>query len=118
MNTIYTQHEKAFANVSAYVIMFGGELLARVNIKYGATVHAYVHAAGTSMVKGTASGGGYDRTSTAVIRAASKIVPVSPHSGEEFADVATLVTVMRNAPDGLDWETVLRNAGYNIIQAI
>lgn len=118
MSSIYQQQEKAFANVGAYVLMYGGEVLGRITIKYGARVTAYVHIHGTAMVKGTAGGGGYDRTSAAIINAAATINATNPHTGTLDTDAKAFAAIMVNAQDGLDWETVLRKAGYVVLRAI
>lgn len=107
MSDIYDQHAKAFANVSAYVIMKGADRVATVAFKYprdGASrLWAYVHWIGTPMVRGYAGGYGYDKHSAACADAARKIAKAN---GPE------------SVPDGHYWNDHLRKAGFEVWQAV
>lgn len=78
MSDIYDQHRAAFANVSAYVILRGGERVATIAFKFprdgAGRLYAYVHWIGVPMVRGFAAGGGYDKRSAAVADAAQKAI--------------------------------------------
>lgn len=67
------QHDKAFKSVSAYVIIKNGVCLARINIKYGVTVQAFIITKHSKYYKGKAGGGGYDKKMAAMADAASKL---------------------------------------------
>ena len=75
---IYKQHETAFKGVSAYVIASPtGERVATIAFKYAASglrTICYMHWLGSPMVKGIASGGGYDKASAAAERARAEAV--------------------------------------------
>jgi len=131
MTNIYDQHRAAFANVSAYVILDGAELVAKVAIKFprdGASRdYAYVHFMGEPMVRGFAGGGGYDKRSAACADAACKL-PLhlsnasypdgTPHyteaQKERFAAFRNLMT----ADDGHTWDRRLADFGFTVIQAV
>src|SRR4051812_8286161 len=77
MADIYDQHKAAFANVSAFVVLKDGERVATVAIKFprdgAGRLYAYVHWIGLEMVRGSATGYGYDKRSAAVSSAAGKL---------------------------------------------
>ena len=62
MSDIYEQHKAAFSNVSAFVIVKGGERVATIAFKFprdgAGRLFAYVHWLGEEMIRGYASGGG------------------------------------------------------------
>ena len=117
MTSIYDQHDAAFANVSAFVILKGAERVATVAIKFpkdgAGRLYAYVHWIGTEMVRGMAGGYGYDKRTAAVSNAAEKLdVPVEHKSAH--ADFA----VSLRDPDGRDWTRKLEDAGFTVLQAV
>jgi hypothetical protein len=73
MSDIYKLHDAAFYHVSSWIISKDGEKLATISIKHprdGASrLYAYVHWLGIPMVRGFASGYGYDKRSAAVANA-------------------------------------------------
>jgi hypothetical protein len=118
MTTIYDKHAKTFASTSAYVICKDNERIATVAFKFGNAVLAYVHILGSEMQSGLAKGGGYDRQSAAVARAAYFILiskdEVSP---ETYKNGGALATAMR-LDDGYDWKRHVENAGFTVWQAV
>src|SRR5574343_355367 len=74
MQKIYEQYEKAFSNVSAYVILKDSEYVATVAFKYpndgAGRLWCYLHVLGLSMVRAYAGGYGYDKASAAFTSAA------------------------------------------------
>lgn len=129
MSKIYDQHSAAFANVSAFVVMQGTELVARVAIKFprdgAGRLYAYVHFFGMPMVRGSAGGGGYDKRTAAVEDAMKKIDPAhfAPDTyGSHWEEVRAECTAFRDAvlgaPDGADWSDSFRKAGYLVMQAV
>lgn len=111
MSDIYDQHRAAFRSVSAYVILKDGELVARIAFKFprdgAGRLTAYVHWLGEEMVRGFASGGGYDKRTAACASAVAKM-----HSD----DNAFLEALARDT--GPTWEDQLRKAGFTVLSAV
>lgn len=118
MADIYEQHDAAFANVSAFVILNkAGEIRGRVTFKYprdgAGRLYAYVHWLGVSMTRGYAGGYGYDKRSAAVAAAARKIEwPIDTGSGSD----AIAAAMMRDGGD--DWTRAVEKAGFTVYQAV
>ena len=112
---IYDQHRNAFPSVSAYVVMKGNERVANIAFKFpkdGASrLWVYVHWFGTPMVRGSAGGYGYDKK-TAACNSASRALPAS------YCDDLTAFVAALAIDDGNDWERNLRNAGFEVLQAV
>ena len=75
VDKVYDQFDAATRDLSAFVVLRKGtsDVAAKVVIKRGnQRCYAYVHIFGTRMVRGVASGGGYDMASAAVEDAARK----------------------------------------------
>jgi hypothetical protein len=120
--SIYEQHDAAFSAVSAYVIAKNGQVVARISIKRGSAVTAYVHWLGLEMQRATAGGGGYDRTSAAIISAAEKIrLSIPADSPTQFLREAEAAQGFKDAlshDDGNHWDWHLREAGFDVWQAV
>lgn len=112
MADIYEQHDAAFANVSVFVVLSDAERVASVSVKNGSTgrVTAYVHLMGTTMVRGFAGGGGYDKQTAAVSDAASHM-KVCDQTGLK------LVEAMR-VDGGYHWTRQVEKAGFRVWQVI
>lgn len=129
-NDIYKQHEAAFVHVSAFVVVKGGERVATVAFKYprdgAGRLYAYVHWLGCPMVRGWANGYGYNKTAAdrrgAAVSVAAKlltakfelqgpIVPDEARIRREFAAALEL-------DDGFGWDRHLRDAGFEVWQAV
>jgi hypothetical protein len=110
----YKQHRAAFASVSAYVVMHGGERVATIALKFprdgAGRLYAYVNWLGSGMVRGFAAGGGYDKTSAACASAARKMPP--------GADIENAFIAALAKDDGYGWERNLQSAGFNVWQAV
>lgn len=124
MADIYAQHQAAFSRVSAYVVLRNGERVATVAFKFPADgagrLYAYVHWLGTEMVRGFANGYGYDKRSAACSGASRKAlaVPRDKHDvgekqGAHYAFWAALQT-----DDGRNWDRMLEDAGFTVLQAV
>jgi hypothetical protein len=115
MAKIYDQHRAAFSNVSAYVVMEGADRVATIAFKYprdgAGRLYAYVHWFGAEMVRGYAAGGGYDKHSAACADAARKGTPL----GEEIAEGFWRALAK---DDGYYWDRHLRDAGFEVWQAV
>ncbi len=125
MADIYEQHGKAFANVSAFVIMRDGERVATIALKFprdgAGRLYAYVHWLGEPMVCGHAGGCGYDKRSAACANAARKLSPPYDHTGEVPTSDHEMWERFRDAlrtDDGYGWDHRLREAGFTIWQAV
>ena len=132
MPDIYEQHAKAFARVSAYVILKGGERVATIAFKFPADgagrLYAYVHWLGAPMVRGHAGGYGYDKRSAACAHAArslAKAEPVATRSGMDSLaagaaqrkDFDAFVAALA-AGDGHYWDSRLAKDGFTVLQAV
>jgi len=122
---IYQQHDAAFPSVSAFVVMLGAERVASVAFKYprdgAGRLYAYVHWVGTPMVRGFAAGGGYDKRTAACAAAARKMTPPDmAYDGAAFGAGHNFhVFQAALAKDaGHDWNRELRDAGFNVFQAV
>jgi hypothetical protein len=116
---IYEQHNKAFADVSAFVIMDGAERVGSVAIKRmrsGRTV-AYVWWHEHGMAKGSANGGGYDKDSAAVEVALTDLRRSLPRKLETPNKLADFVLIARTA-SGAGWQDCARTAGLVVYQAV
>jgi hypothetical protein len=126
MPDIYEQHERAFPAVAAFVIAKDGKRVATIAIKHGGRVWAYVHWIGCTMTRGSAGGGGYDRTSAAIASAidAHKREAIKRPASDDWKDGAYREAedsgfVLALEKDGGDtWSDRLRKAGFDVWQAV
>lgn len=123
MAMIYEQHDAAFSRVSAYVVAKGGERVATIAFKFPADgagrLYAYVHWLGVEMVRGHA--GGYDKRSAACSVAAKKLAGTPIPSGETHGLRTPAAQAFMGAlspDDGRDWDRRLRDAGFEVWQAV
>ena len=125
MTDIYDQHNKAFARVSAFVILKNGERVATIAFKFPADgagrLWCYVHWLGWPMVRGYADGYGYDKRSAAVANAVNKmaVMPASPDQARDMKrDGQPAFEAALAKDDGHGWERHLRDAGFAVFQAV
>lgn len=127
MTDIYDQHKAAFRQVEAYVIAKDGERVATIAFKFPADgagrLYAYVHWLGLEMVRGFASGGGYDKRSAACSAAAAKVMQHATAPGEleivrSGSALAAFVAALRDGDNGAGWERCLRDAGFQVWGAV
>lgn len=121
MTGIYDQHKAAFARVSAFVICRNGERVATIALKFPADgagrLYAYVHWIGVPMVRGFSGGYGYDKRSAAIAEAARRInADVKPH--DTATDDKHRFIGALEKDDGEYWDTRLRLAGFEVLQAV
>ncbi len=115
--TVYAQHDTAFASVSAYVIARDGQLVATIAFRHprdgAGRLYAYVHWLGTEMVRGFASGGGYDKASAACADAWRKraIAPDDEPASWPFWNALA-------DDNGYYWHQRLEAAGFSVWQAV
>lgn len=122
MSNVYDQHDKAFADVSAWVVTKGGERVATVARKTGGrkspnglTVYVYLHVLGLPMVRGIARGGGYSMTDAAFAAAAEKMKAPDGCDAEMLATASACNTYPEA---GEHWDGWLRKRGYEVWQAV
>lgn len=127
MTDIYEQHRAAFANVSAYVIMKDAERVATIAFKYpkdgAGRLWAYVHWIGLPMMRGYASGYGYDKASAACSVAAAKLISYLESPSRELPFDFPLAlcrsfTTELHKDDGHYWNDRLRDTGFEVWQAV
>lgn len=124
--TIYTQHDAAFANVSAFVVLNKeNERVATIAFKFprdgAGRLCAYVHWIGVEMVRGHANGYGYDKRSAAVESATEKLIANARLSDfvkrPDFSEATCFVNAVKDC-GGDSWDSALRNAGFIVFQAV
>jgi len=128
MTKIYDQHDAAFQNVSAYVVMRGADRVATIAFKFprdgAGRLYSYVHWIGLEMVRGRASGYGYDKRSAACSVAAKNLLATfqAPRKARERAlalDAGFKEFTAALATDGGKiWDSELRDAGFTVWQAV
>jgi hypothetical protein len=129
MSDIYEQHQAAFAQVSAFVILDGQERVATVALKFprdgAGRLYAYVHLFGVEMVRAHAGGYGYDKRSAAVAAAIAKVKPYMVDDRLDRSDYGRKVNevrdLMKAAASGMhsdDWTRALERQGLRVLQAV
>jgi hypothetical protein len=128
--SVYEQHDKAFARVSAWVVLDDkGERVATVAIKFpqdgAGRLWAYAHVLGLPMQRHHADGYGYDKRSPAVRGAFTKAaIPSSDVRADSLDWCATMGERIRalreavQASDGEYWDRLLEKAGFRVLQAV
>lgn len=124
-NAIYDQHDAAFKDVSAFVILKDGERVATVAFKFpkdgAGRLYCYLHVIGLPMIRGQAGGYGYDKKSAAFADAAEKQAKVKLESwqtSDYSAEYAIASTFRDCLNSGHDWHNDLRDAGFTMLQAV
>lgn len=121
MSKVYDQHRAAFANVSAYVVIDKeGYRVASVAFKYprdgAGRLFCYLHVFGTEMVRGYASGGGYDKHTAAACAAAQRLLGAGVNT--QSRDYVTAVKAALAHDGGYGWDHYIRAAGFEVLQAV
>ena len=118
-NNVYGQFNTHFKSVSVYTILKDGAFVASISIKYPSRgegkLWAYVRFYGSPMVRGGASGSGYDKVSAAVVSAVSKLVPPEwrDPDHDSFAIFETLQEALK-IDGGAGWDQYLEGAGFTV----
>ena len=108
----YAAFDRAFSNVSAYLITYEGQQVGRVAFKHGSSVQCFAQLWGSDMQRGKASGGGYDRSTAAAEAAFASI-----GEGDVRPDVQQHVDAIKQAmagPEGQRWISRIEAAGYTV----
>ena len=122
MASIYDQHDKAFSQVSAYVIAKDGKKVGTIAFRFprdGASrLWCYLRVSGFRMVRGYAGGYGYDKASAAAASAARGLR--DPKINEFGQDDALLLEIagILDRDDGYGWDRNLREVGFDVWQAV
>lgn len=105
-----------------------GERVATVSVKFpkddAGRLWAYVHYIGTEMQRDFAGGYGYSKTDAAISGAGSKIHNAIEKSGGAFDGSTREFATLRNfiqaigSDGGESWERKLRDAGFEVFQAV
>lgn len=122
MVDIYEQHQKAFERVSAFVVTDNsGQRVANIAFKFpedgAGRLYCYFHLFGTEMVRGHANGYGYDKKSAACRDAIDKL-KVKDGCDPAVQKLMYVLQSYGKAMDSGNFDNVLRNAGYNVLQAV
>jgi hypothetical protein len=125
MTTIYEKHRASFNSVSAYIILNKqGDRVATIAFKYprdgAGRLYAYVHVLGTEMVRGYASGGGYDKATAAVSSAIPKIkdgLDLNQKSEAWVIQYDTLRSALAK-DNGWHWYQAAEQADFTVLQAV
>lgn len=126
-NSTYDQFDAAFKHVTAYAILdSAGEYIARACFKYPADgagrLYCYFQMWGAGMVRGYASGGGYDKQSAAVQMALGKWrameraesagdYPIRP----AVSDIMARIESAMAGQGGRRWADCLERAGFRVV---
>ena len=114
MTKIYDQFDAATKDVSAYAITKDGANIGRIIFKYPrdgmGRLFAYVQVWGFPMVRGYASGCGYDKHSAAVESAVSGLKSGLERDEKSQHIQAWQAAMAKDA--GVRWDDRLRAAGY------
>lgn len=118
----FAQFDKAFNRVAAYVVLKDGECVAKISIKFPADgagrLYAYVHWLGVEMVRGSASGYGYDKRSAAVADACTKAIKTIKTERDDVNFHRAAFFRVLSSDGGEYFDRKLRDAGFDVIQAI
>ncbi len=130
MTKIYDQHEAAFKDVQAFVVLGQTDEMGKPNrvatiaFKFprdgAGRLFAYVHFFGIEMVRGFASGGGYDKKTAACSAAVSRMkdgLAVNHWQAHEIAEYDKFRAALA-LDGGNSWDSALRDAGFTVMQAV
>lgn len=116
---IYQQHESAFKNVSAYVIVKNNKEAARIAFKHpkngDGRVYCYFHFLGIPAVRGWCDGGGYDKMTSSCIEAILKSDDTAGYDDTDH-NLPALKTMVKD--NGVEWKRQLESAGYQVFKAV
>lgn len=127
---IYDQHSKAFNQVASAALVKQGKQVGTIAFKYPKAgegrLTCYLHIHGLSMVKGSASGYGYDKSSASFEQAikALAIELEAYNSNEEYRNdstaklVKSIIKYGANC-DGADWsDTIFKTRGLKVFSTL
>lgn len=116
MNNVYKKLDNHMQDVRAYAVLDSvtSANVGRVLFKWtkAGVCHAYVQEWGFTMVTGKAGGYGYDKQGAALHDAYYKVVDDEILHGSKLLKLLEQITY-----DG-NWQEVLKNAGYTLLNVI
>jgi hypothetical protein len=123
MSKLWEQYDSAFKQVTAHAVLHEGQHVANIAIKFprdgGGRVVAYVHWLGREVVRGSAGGGGYDKTSAAVHEAGRKLGTKPTDIESRPAALNAFVKALIGDDNGQDWTRSIRDAdGFSLLNVI
>lgn len=130
---VWDQYDTAFKQVTAFAVLFDDQTLdfmtvpahvANIVIKHprdgAGRVVAFVHWLGREVVRGSAGGGGYDKTSAALHEAGRKLASKPKSDSEARPEaMAALGALLVDADNGQNWERTIGDAeGFTLLRVI
>lgn len=121
MINVYDQHDAAFKCVSAYAVLDGaGEYVGKVLFKHpkdgAGRLYCYMQVFGAPMVRGFATGGGYDKRSASAHVAAKRLTVDGSLDPKTQASVAAFRGAIKD--EGARWDDDLIRAGFRVLTVI
>jgi len=118
MTKLYNEADAATnKNASAYIVLdHNRRCVAKVTLKYtDQRCTAYLWIEGSGISKGIANGGGYDRASAAVRKAAQKMPPCQHAGIVGYDDRRATIIALLDIDDGMRWMDRLYNQRFEVI---
>lgn len=118
MTDTYKQHEAAFANLSAFIVTnkkggtYGNNRLQMPAKRRGKAILLPAH-----YRHSYANGYGYDKRSAAMVDAITKIGKTAPSDADAGKTYSAFARVAGKI-DARQWDSCIRDAGFNVLQAV
>ena len=116
---LYREAGKAINDNQAYIILDGARVVAKITLKYtDQRCTAYLWIEGVGISKGHASGGGYDRASAALRKAALAAPECIYRNIEGYQERRASIINALLHDDGERWHEHLFRAGFTNVSAL
>lgn len=116
---LYAAARHAINANQACIIFDGARAVAKITLKYtDARCTAYLWIAGAGISKGHAGGGGYDRSSAALRKAAQSAPPCEYAGVTGYDERRSIIIAALDKDDGHRWHDHLFNAGFTVEYAL
>ena len=118
---LYSEASRALGGASAHIILEGTRIVAKITIKYSKSnlrCTAYLWIAGGGISKGYAGGGGYDRQSAALAKAARAMPPCEYRGIVGYQERYDAIIGALLNDNGERWHERLYKSGYSTIDAL
>jgi len=120
MSNIYDRFDAATRDLAAWGLILNGKPVARIirkHSKSGTSCTAFVQFWGAVMVSARINGGGFDRDTAAIEKAAGLLIekPIEPDYAEGWE---LFRATMASIPDGQEWNHALKEAGFTVTKII
>ncbi len=116
------QFDRLTRNISAYVVAYRGEMMAKVVFierdagQDGTHVRCFIHVLGHHMIEGEDTGGGYDIWTAAFVDASKKFDKELAALRSVSVHVEAFIAAALD--DGNHWDGALRKRSYAVLQAV